>query len=121
MFTNISADEDDDEDIELPAVKPTPVPAKRAPIVQPTKPTAAPTYRPSYVPPTPVVRPVVKKPIIEVDTSKIHAGTIVTHKAFGVGQVKGIDGGLIVVVFNGVDKKFQFLGAFEQGFLKLEE
>ena len=50
-----------------------------------------------------------------------HAGTIVTHKAFGTGQVKGIDGGIIVVVFGGVDKKFQFPGAFEQGFLKLDE
>ena len=43
------------------------------------------------------------------------------HKAFGTGQVKGIDGGLIVVVFGDVDKKFQFPGAFEQGFLKLGE
>ena len=62
-----------------------------------------------------------KKPTVHVDTSKVHAGTIVSHKAFGTGQVKGIDGGLIVVVFGGVDKKFQFPGAFEQGFLKLDE
>ena len=46
---------------------------------------------------------------------------IVMHKAFGHGQVKGIDGGIIVVTFNGIDKMFQFPGAFEQGFLKLEE
>ena len=65
--------------------------------------------------------PLAKKTVIKVDTSKVHAGTIVTHKAFGTGQVKGIDGGIIVVVFGGVDKKFQFPGAFEQGFLKLDE
>ena len=63
----------------------------------------------------------VKKPTVHIDASKVHAGTIVSHKAFGTGQVKGIDGGLIVVVFGGVDKKFQFPGAFEQGFLRLEE
>ena len=94
---------------------------KREPLVQPSKPVSTPTYRPSYVPPTPSVTPVVKKPTVHIDTSKVHAGTIVSHKAFGPGQVKGIDGGLIVVVFGGVDKKFQFPGAFEQGFLKLDE
>lgn len=62
-----------------------------------------------------------KESTVHIDTSKAHAGTIVSHKAFGPGQVKGIDGGLIVVVFGGVDKKFQFPGAFEQGFLKLDE
>ena len=77
--------------------------------------------RPAYVPPTPTAQPVAKKPTVHVDTSKVHAGTIVSHKAFGTGQVKGIDGGLIVVVFGGVYKKFQFPGAFEQGFLKLDE
>jgi hypothetical protein len=43
------------------------------------------------------------------------------HKAFGKGQVKGIDGAIIVVTFDGADKRFQFPGAFEQGFLKLED
>ena len=37
------------------------------------------------------------------------------------GQVKGIDGGILIVVFDGVDKKLQFSGAFEQGFLKLDK
>ena len=120
VFINVSPDEDEDETDEQTAAKPQPVAARKVPIVQSTKP-AAPTYRPSYVPPTSEERPVVKKSIIKVDTSKIHAGTIVMHKAFGTGQVRGIDGGLIVVAFNGVDKIFQFPGAFEQGFLKLEE
>ncbi len=88
-------------------------------IIQPAGPAIGNTYRPAYIPPKPSVPPTTVKPKATVDTSKIHAGTIVTHKAFGPGQVKGIDGGLIVVTFNGTDKKFQFPGAFEQGFLKL--
>lgn len=123
VFTNISNYDLDDEDEDVPMVaEPKPeYGTKRTPLVQPTKPTAVPTYRPAYVPPTPSATPVAAKPVIKIDTSKVHAGTIVKHKAFGTGQVKGIDGGLIVVVFGGVDKKFQFPGAFEQGFLKLDE
>ena len=90
-------------------------------IIQPAGPAIGNTYRPAYIPPKPSVPATTVKPKATVDISKIHAGTIVTHKAFGPGQVKGIDGGLIVVNFNGTDKKFQFPGAFEQGFLKLEE
>ena len=123
VFTNISSyDLDDDED-DLPMVAEPKAKyeTKRKPLVEPSKPVSTPTYRPSYVPPTPSVTPVVKKPTVHIDTSKVHAGTIVSHKAFGPGQVKGIDGGLIVVTFAGVDKQFQFPGAFEQGFLKLDE
>lgn len=122
IFTNISSYTYDDEDYDdLPMVaesKPV-YGAKRTPIAQNSKPTIS-TYRPSYVPPTPVA-PVKKKEVVRVDTSKIQAGVVVKHKAFGVGQVKGIDGSMIVVTFKGVDKKFQFPGAFEQGFLKLDE
>lgn len=123
VFTNISSYDFDDEEDELPKVAEPKAKyeTKRKPLVEPSKPVSTPTYRPSYVPPTPSVAPVVKKPTVHIDTSKVHAGTIVSHKAFGPGQVKGIDGGLIVVVFGGVDKKFQFPGAFEQGFLKLDE
>ncbi len=124
IFTNISSYDFDDDEDDLPMVAEKPAPAygtKRKPLVEPSKPVSTPTYRPAYVPPTPTITPVAKKPTIHIDTSKVHAGTIVTHKAFGTGQVKGIDGGLIVVVFGGVDKKFQFPGAFEQGFLKLDE
>lgn len=123
VFTNISCYDFDDEEDELPKVAEPKAKyeTKRKPLVEPSKPVSTPTYRPSYVPPSPSVAPVVKKPTVHIDTSKVHAGTIVSHKAFGPGQVKGIDGGLIVVVFGGVDKKFQFPGAFEQGFLKLDE
>ena len=124
VFTNISSYDFDEDEYGLPTVaeKPTPVyGTNHNSLVEPSKPVSTPTYRPSYVPPTPSVTPVAKKPTVHIDTSKVHAGTIVSHKAFGPGQVKGVDGGLIVVTFAGVDKKFQFPGAFEQGFLKLDE
>lgn len=124
VFTNISSydlDDEDEDDLPMVAEPKVKYETKRKPLVEPSKPVSTPTYRPAYVPPTPSVTPMVKKPTVHIDTSKVHAGTIVSHKAFGPGQVKGIDGGLIVVTFAGVDKKFQFPGAFEQGFLKLDE
>lgn len=122
IFTNISSYLEDDEEDDLPMVAEPKAQygTKRAPIAQNTRTTVGGTYRPAYVPPTPVATPTIKKPVAKVDTSKIHSGTVVTHKAFGAGEVKGIDGGIIVVAFSGVDKKFQFPGAFEQGFLKLD-
>ena len=124
IFTNIALD-DEEEDEPAEETKPAARSNKsaapsRTPIVQPAGPAIGNTYRPAYIPPVPTAAPAVQKPKADVDTSQIHAGTIVTHKAFGTGQVKGIDGGLIVVTFAGVDKRFQFPGAFEQGFLKLE-
>lgn len=124
IFTNISEysydDDEDDSPLAMVAEPRSKYGTKREPIVQSSRPMTGGTYRPSYVPPTPSV-PVKKKPLLEVDTSNVHADMIVTHKAFGTGQVKGIDGSLIIVSFKGVDKKFQFPGAFEQGFLKLDE
>lgn len=122
IFTNISNysyDDDDEEELSMVAKSKTTYGTKRTPIAGNTKSATWGTYRPSYVPPTPA--PVKKKAVIEVDTSGIHAGTIVRHKAFGVGEVKGIDGPRIVVSFKGKDKTFQFPGAFEQGFLSLDE
>lgn len=63
----------------------------------------------------------VKQPAVRIDTSKVCAGIIVKHKAYGTGEVRGIDGSVIVVSFNGVNKKFQFPGAFEQEFLMPDE
>ena len=124
IFTNISnySYDDDDEEDDLPMVTEpkTTYGAKRTPIVGSSKPAVGGTYRPSYVPPTPAA-PVQKKQVIKVDTSGVRAGTIVKHKAFGMGEVKGIDGSRIVVSFQGKDKTFQFPGAFEQGFLSLDE
>ena len=45
-------------------------------------------------------------------------GSMVTHKAFGTGKVTTIEKGVITVSFDGLEKKFQFPGAFQQGFLR---
>ena len=81
--------------------------------------TAGATYRPLYVPPKP--KPMEKQPKTEVDLSKVKAGTIVRHKAFGVGKVVGVDGTIIVIDFAGVIKQIHFPWAFERGFLTIEE
>ena len=119
IFTNISSyfdDDDETEDVPMVAEPKAQYGAKRTPIAQTPKPMVS-TYRPSYVPPTPVA-PAPKKETIRVDVSNIKAGSLVSHKAFGIGEVKGIDGAIIVVSFKGVDKKFQFPGAFQNGFLR---
>ena len=118
--------DDDDEEDDRPAARMVAEPkatygSKRTPIAQPSRPTSGSTYRPAYVPPTPSSSAPAKKPKIKVDLSKVHAGTIVRHKGYGLGQVKGIDGAIIVVTFDGIDKKFQFPGGFENGFLFLTE
>lgn len=128
IFINVTDDYDEGED-EQPTRTASASKTTRGRKNSPVTTTYAPgnstgsTYHPAYVPPTPAATPVApaKKEMPKVDVSKVKAGEIVTHKAFGVGQVKGIDGTLIVVTFAGADKKFQFPGAFEQGFLKLDE
>lgn len=120
VFTNISSyldDDEEDDDIRMVAEPKAQYGTKRTPIAQPSKPVQS-TYRPSYIPPTPIEKPQ-PKPKVKMDLSGVHAGTLVKHKAYGLGQVKGIDGGIIVVTFDGVDKKFQFPGGFENGFLSL--
>ena len=123
-FTNISGypdDEDEEDDPLMAAETITTYGAKRPSIIQKTESFIGSTYCTPYVAPTSTSTTSVKKPLIDVDTSKIQTDTIVTHKAFGSGRVKGIDGSVIVVSFDGVEKNFQFPGAFEQGFLKLSE
>ncbi|MGN0645694.1 MAG: GIY-YIG nuclease family protein [Mogibacterium kristiansenii] len=117
IFTNISSisydDIEDEENLSKVAEQTV------TPIAQPSRPAIGGTYRPSYVPPAPQA-PVQKIHSIKVDTNGVKPGTIVKHKAFGTGEVKGIDGSQIVVTFKGKDKIFQFPGAFEQGFLSLD-
>ena len=72
-----------------------------------------------YVPPVPT--PVQPKEEEDVDLSLVQLGSQVRHKAFGVGTVKAISDGLIVVAFGRSEKKFLFPGAFVQGFLSLTE
>ena len=78
---------------------------------------ARPTYHPAFVPPVPAA-PEPPKAVLQVDVSDITAGSAVVHKAFGAGVVQSIDKGLITVSFGGLEKKFQFPGAFQQGFLR---
>lgn len=125
VFTNISDDFDDedeyDEDLPIAAEPKVTYKAKREPIAKIIPFPTGGTYRPAYVPPAPAATPTVQKPVIKINILKVQVGTTVTHKAFGTGQVERIDGGLIYVIFDGMEKKFQFPGAFEQGFLKLKE
>lgn len=114
------APEDDDED----EIKPVPAArqkekARASIVAAPKTPIPTPTYRPSYVPPAPAA--VKKIEIPAVDVSGVKAGTMVLHKAFGKGTVSKIDSIYIYVTFDGVEKKFQFPGAFQQGFLKKAE
>lgn len=120
LADSMKADAQKEDDLPTVAESKTTYGAKRTPIVGSSDPAVGGTYRPSYVPPTPAA-PIQKKQVIKVDTSGVSAGTIVKHKAFGMGEVKGIDGSRIVVSFQGKDKTFQFPGAFEQGFLSLDE
>lgn len=122
IFANISNyDYDDEDETPAPPRKKQESASSRPAIVQNTRSSPGSTYRPAYVPPEPKPEPPKKKPAVNIDLSKVRAGVLVRHKAFGVGQVKGIDGGIIVVAFKGVDKKFQFPSSFENGFLKIEE
>ena len=76
-----------------------------------------PTYRPAFVPPK--VQTQTNPKAVEVDTSNIAVGTKVKHKAFGTGVITDKGQAYIFVKFDGqsVSKKFQFHGAFTQGFL----
>ena len=80
-------------------------------------PAAKPAYRPAFVPPASTV-PQPQTPAPQADVSGIAAGSAVKHKAFGNGIVQNIDKGLITVSFDGLEKRFQFPGAFQQGFLR---
>ena len=114
----------DDEADEIPESNPEPQTVRRAargPVVttaiRQEAPVAKLTYRPAFVPPTPTV-PQSEKPAQQADVSCIAAGSAVKHKAFGDGIVQNIDKGLITVSFDGLEKRFQFPGAFQQGFLQ---
>jgi len=63
------------------------------------------------------IPPKVEKPKFAVP--KVSVGMQVEHKAFGVGKVIELRDGLITVVFDLGQKRFEFPSAFENGFLKL--
>lgn len=53
----------------------------------------------------------------QIDYSNVTIGCQLKHKAFGIGTVKEITDGTIIIVFGNLEKKFQFPGALQQGFL----
>lgn len=112
-----SVPDDEDEEIqEAPKKKAAPRQESKKPIMPSKTIHTMPTYRPAYVPPAPVAP---KKPEpVPVDVSDIVSGVNVVHKAFGTGTVVSVQKGMIVISFSGEEKKFQFPGAFQQGFLR---
>jgi hypothetical protein len=54
-----------------------------------------------------------------VDTSGVSIGVIVQHKSFGAGKVIELRDGMITVAFEQGQKRFEFPGAFEHGFLAI--
>lgn len=75
--------------------------------------------KPRCTPPVP--KPAEPAPHAQVDLSRVVVGGQLLHKAFGMGTVKEIQGGLMIVRFGETEKKFQFPGALLQGFLSLPE
>lgn len=75
--------------------------------------------KPRYTPPVP--KPAEPASQKQVELSRAVVGGQLRHKAFGMGTVKEIQGGLIIVLFGETEKKFQFPGALLQGFLSLPE
>lgn len=67
------------------------------------------------------VLPAAKESCDKNNVQNIEIGDTVVHKAFGTGTVIGKETGKITVSFNGAEKKFQFPGAFMQGFLKTQK
>ncbi len=67
------------------------------------------------------VLPAAKESCDKNNVQNIEIGDTVVHKAFGTGTVIGTETGKITVSFNGAEKKFQFPGAFMQGFLKKQK
>ena len=110
--TEAAADEETDE-------LPKPAPEHASAVRSPVKPAAnrQSLLRPAWISPTPAAqRP--PRPAPQADVSGVAVGSTVAHKAFGTGMVQSIQKGVIAVSFGGLEKKFQFPGAFQQGFLR---
>ncbi len=127
VATNIGDDFDGEEDVDIPAEPEekhgSPAQSAERPPVIETRANRrrSPTYRPSYAPPASTAPAPARKADVHIDTGRVRAGTVVSHKAFGKGTVKEVKDGIITVAFQNMDKRFQFPGAFEQGSLKLED
>jgi hypothetical protein len=121
VAVNVVSDEDAEEEEE-------PVIAKTAnPITYPKRARKTPVAPPmpdfvtaSFGIKSPIAPELVKKEVKPtVDTSGVAVGVTVQHKMFGAGKVCDLSGGYIIVDFEQGEKRFEFPGAFENGFLKV--
>jgi len=62
----------------------------------------------------------VKDPASKIALPPVNVGMKVSHKMFGVGIVSKLGDGHVTVAFGKAEKMFMFPGAFESGFLHLE-
>ncbi|MCZ2145132.1 MAG: hypothetical protein LC103_03740 [Anaerolineales bacterium] len=111
-------DEEEEEPIIAQTTKPVTYPkrARKAPATPPMPDFVTASFGiKSPIAPEPVNKEV--KPT--VDTSNVIVGGTVQHKIFGAGKVIEIGGGLITVAFDQGQKRFEFPGAFENGFLRV--
>ncbi len=111
-------DEEEEEPIIAQTTKPVTYPkrARKAPATPPMPDFVTASFGiKSPIAPEPVKKEV--KPT--VDTSNVIVGGTVQHKIFGAGKVIEIGGGLITVAFDQGQKRFEFPGAFENGFLRV--
>lgn len=117
VFAVIDEDvEVEDEPVIAQTAKPVTYPkrARKAPVAPPVPDFVTASFGiKSPIAPEPVKKEVKPK----VDTSGVAVGITVHHKAFGPGKVIELRDGLITVAFEQGEKRFEFPGAFENGFL----
>jgi len=108
--------EEEEEPIVARSTKPVTYPkrARKTPVVPPVPDLITASFGiKSPIAPEPVIKE--SKPT--VDTSGVAVGVTVQHKVFGAGIVIEISKGMITVAFEQGQKRFEFPGAFENGFL----
>lgn len=113
----------DEEDEEEPVIAKT-----REPVTYPKRARKTPVTPPvpdfvtaSFGIKSPIAPELVKKEVKpKVNISGVAVGTTVQHKVFGAGKVMELGGGLITVAFEQGQKRFEFPGSFENGFLVLK-
>jgi REP element-mobilizing transposase RayT len=118
------AEADDEEDESTDEIFLSPPPKRRARTIRETR-GADTQVRPDFVTaaygiPSPIATaPARKEAKPQVDTSWVAVGVSVQHNTFGVGKVIKLENDYITVGFDQGEKRFEFPGAFEKGFLHL--
>ena len=114
------SDEEDEEEVPIIAKTREPVTYPKHARKTPVTPPVPDFVTASFGIKSPIAPEPVKKEVKQtVDTSNVAVGVMVQHKAFGTGKVIELGGGLITVAFEQGQKRFEFPGAFENGFLKV--